>query len=1377
MNPLSELSSFFYSIQQNPPIPDALATRVSSVASTFLSLATTEELPHIRTLIDRVSHSPDAFSSLQNFFMEKVLALHPSWMNREQKLEAGKHLLPCLTMLQYDAHIPDLLQSFSEIPQEQIPAFQHLICSLQSPTEKDWLQATISLCTELPFTRWRLARELCSSTEDIVKKISYLSTLQILNTIDNTDLENRIIEQFASIDPQCKLFILRALRFLPQDQILPAIAHWRTLDPNLHQYPLQLVNRWLANDPVHKDPLHAFLREELQTTRNGPWAHELSMSLTGFSLLFQLLETDPLYEEAEEIALLTANLTNPANPYTLYQYLIEMRKKPFNFSFIAPKALTPYGLWQINATQIASIRLDPIRRSALPQDVNRAAYESLWNNLNLRITNLDPTEKKATLRHIREMTNARFSYLREDSLSNEYLRSLFELPEKQEDPVSVETAYFFAILKKILDTSNEREEDALLSPQEEMLVKVACGIQNCPTGRAEGISSTYLMLIPLESQYQNCQAVGLSSQVKAWQFIWLIVHKLILEKLSSPGPLMLAYSGQLDPSQIAHYTLFLKNMIGQMLGISQTIEFDRYSGLLPVELIQKTREDLTTIFYQHVPPGEFTIVLQKAFQALSLEQKQQIAHSATELLAANPSLPQELMEGEDPEQNLIHITYNEDCTEVLDMTLSTKGAIHLLCAAGVLENYLSDSCFPLLKEMIHCLSQSPKKAAYCLHKLSPAIQKRLLDQITFFAEKLGVSIPPIDESLDLDHPVISFCMLIAVYDLILSEILDLERKEKLSIPYSITLLDKSVQTLIYAYAKKYCLEHHISEESSGQHSFFSTLNTSQHIEIIRKSQANLEKLLFLNNRHLIMEEPMLQYLDFAEPSKTPLEKLIFGTTIPFAAGIPEEKMRTIHSLFQNIPPSVFLMIGLSFTNLLAHIQLPEKANFITTILSLPQEEQLRTLDSLSYFRKVSNLTPSCYLDILQTIAEMPATSRNDAIFLSLEMIISDSAWMTKPPSTTDLHQSQPHLIVLCIKRLPKDHLPLLLQHLPVLFWGTEEKANALARVETLQALQHVPSAEIPGILAAIASCLPRISPSLFTTCIERLAAASQEERLEIMQAFSLLLSPDIKQSELFQAILSLPREHRSDVADKAIRLVDSDSEAILPDILRTLASMVPEEREQIIGLAAPIIKFYSLQEKTSLLSNLLQIPKNNREEVLSLTIQLFPPQESALCRTALGVIADKPPEQQLSALQIVQRVLSNASDRITLLASIVRLSSEQQTSVWNICHTACPANALHCLLALLAIPSLQRESVSPLLSNASIGPEEKLEFLHLLTAIPERDIPIFCQKVLQQSPFPPGMIARIVTALYSVKPKDRLSSLLHLLHSTSLQQKRKHGSL
>ena len=1374
MNPISELSSFFYSIQQNPLAPDALTSRVSLVAASLLSLANEEESPRIQTLIGRVSEAPDAISSLQSFFMEKVTGLQPFWKNAEQKAEAPRYLLPCLNLIKNDVHVPILLHAFSHLSPEWMPDFQNLMCSLLNSGREESLEFMSSLYLDLPSSRWKLATSLCSETEDADLKISYLAILRILHTIDNAELENGIIEQLAAFDLNCKRPILQALQFLPHDQILPAMAYWHTLNRELHQYPYLLINRWISSDLSQKEPLHAFLRKELQTTRNGSWAYELSGTLMGFPMQFHLQETDSLYGEAEEIALLTQNLNSPTNPYTLYRNLTNFSRKEPAFSLTLHSELTPMGLWRLNAHQIASVHLDPIRRSALPQDVNRATYEALWNDLNLRITNLDPTEKKATRRHIREMTNARFSYLREDSLSNEYLRSLFELPEKQEDPVSVETAYFFAILKKILDTSNEREEDALLSPQEEMLVKVACGIQNCPTGRAEGISSTYLMLIPLESQYQNCQAVGLSSQVKAWQFIWLTAHKLILEKLSNPGPLMEAFSGEKDPRQIAHYALFLKNAIGFYLGISQTVEFDRYSGVLPMELVRKTPEELLRIFYQYASTPEFTIALQKAFHDLSLEQKQQIAHSATELLAANPSLPQELIEGEDPEENLIHITYNEECTEVMDMTLSYKGAVYLLYAAGVIDNALSDSFFPLLVGVLSHFLESPQKAAYWFQKLPPETQKQLFDRTASLSEIAPISSVPKFE--DLNQPYVLYNMHKALYELALSEVINLARKEILPIHLSIPVLHNSVQMLIYTLAKKYCLDHQISEEPSGQHAFYTKFHPSQQIEVIEQAKANLENLFLLANWKDIDEELLLVYLELSREMTTTADKAILGSIIPFATGLSKPQILSLHPLFQKNQPSSIIELNSLFTLLLTHIKLPAKLSFIKTILSLPIEERLSTLQSLSCFCRITNINPSCYLDILQTLAQMPATSRVDAVRLSFEMIVSESEKTETTALTTDLPQSLPHIIILCIQNLNAEYLPHLIKYLPPLFQQAEQKASLLAKILTLETIQHIPPEEIPSILTAIAFCLPTISPTIFPACIEKLASVSQEERSEIMQAFSLLLSSDVKQSDLFDALFSLPKEHRSDIAAKAKGLISSTSGDVLKEILQVLIPITSEEREDIATIATPWIAFYPPEERVIFLSNLSRIPRENRKDVVSLMMELFPPQGSALCRMALDAITHTAPENQIPTLRIVQRVLNDMSltDRLAFLCSISPLSAEEKTQVWNTCHTACPENALRCVLALLTIPSSQRASVSSLLLEPNIAPDEKMELLHFLKEMLEPEISIFCNQ-LQQHCCRPGMVGWIVRDLKSLDPKERINHLLRLLHPSSQPQKRKYS--
>ena len=52
----------------------------------------------------------------------------------------------------------------------------------------------------------------------------------------------------------------------------------------------------------------------------------------------------------------------------------------------------------------------------------------------------------------------------------------------------------------------------------------------------------------------------------------------------------------------SHQAIYLKNIIGPVLGLHHEVIFDRHTGMLYDSLVNKTREEVLEIFFRHMTP-------------------------------------------------------------------------------------------------------------------------------------------------------------------------------------------------------------------------------------------------------------------------------------------------------------------------------------------------------------------------------------------------------------------------------------------------------------------------------------------------------------------------------------------------------------------------------------------------------------------------------------------------------------------------------------------------------------------------------------------------------------------------------------------------------
>ncbi len=61
----------------------------------------------------------------------------------------------------------------------------------------------------------------------------------------------------------------------------------------------------------------------------------------------------------------------------------------------------------------------------------------------------------------------------------------------------------------------------------------------------------------------------------------------------------------IDIQQGSHQGIYLKNLIGPLVGVSQGLNFDRHTGVLYDKLINQERDDVLKTLFEHVTPESF----------------------------------------------------------------------------------------------------------------------------------------------------------------------------------------------------------------------------------------------------------------------------------------------------------------------------------------------------------------------------------------------------------------------------------------------------------------------------------------------------------------------------------------------------------------------------------------------------------------------------------------------------------------------------------------------------------------------------------------------------------------------------------------------------
>lgn len=86
------------------------------------------------------------------------------------------------------------------------------------------------------------------------------------------------------------------------------------------------------------------------------------------------------------------------------------------------------------------------------------------------------------------------------------------------------------------------------------------------------------------------------------QFIGQAIQKTLEAQFSGTNALMKELCGQSLITQGSHLQKYLRNLIGHLVGVSQNVSFDWYTGTLSDTLIEKDRGKVLKIFFRYVTP-------------------------------------------------------------------------------------------------------------------------------------------------------------------------------------------------------------------------------------------------------------------------------------------------------------------------------------------------------------------------------------------------------------------------------------------------------------------------------------------------------------------------------------------------------------------------------------------------------------------------------------------------------------------------------------------------------------------------------------------------------------------------------------------------------
>ena len=415
-----------------------------------------------------------------------------------------------------------------------------------------------------------------------------------------------------SVNPELLLYVF--FHFAPENrsEVVNAIFQ----DLTKLQLSASGVIDWVFKARPHLvAPTHEYLFAKLQNLDAHPRVlRALALNIWINSGAFRLYDQDlPLPQLALRMRILTEESNDTKNPFNLYAKLKGIAAEA------VPVFKTPEQ--EIGGTAVSldsavfQARANEQKKVAfadLPPGIGEDTLNRHFNALHARLSAMDAPGAVAAAKYIQDANGISFAALRSNFTEDDMIRSLVGVQGAAGDPVPLSAARFFAIMKFISDQSDQIAPGEILSPREDVLLKISASIQNCAAGKADGINKAYTCLLPRAYRYEEqAQAEGtinsgsyLREAVQGELQAMLTVDNAMMRELTeAPGP------GEIP--QLSHQSLYLKNLIGRAIGIVHPLTFDDHSFTLFDPLVARSVDDTLSIFYKHFTPEVLIDALQR----------------------------------------------------------------------------------------------------------------------------------------------------------------------------------------------------------------------------------------------------------------------------------------------------------------------------------------------------------------------------------------------------------------------------------------------------------------------------------------------------------------------------------------------------------------------------------------------------------------------------------------------------------------------------------------------------------------------------------------------------------------------------------------------
>ncbi|MDP1723816.1 MAG: hypothetical protein Q8L85_03860 [Alphaproteobacteria bacterium] len=320
------------------------------------------------------------------------------------------------------------------------------------------------------------------------------------------------------------------------------------------------------------------------------------------------VENDEFIQLTIRTQILLDDSDDPKSPYVIHGNLLKKREEQVDFStFIEWHYFKGQNLdYRISLNpeffkDLSNIEIDFDTTPIIDQNILHILMQRIKN----RISN-----NPDTTNIILNLTGSSFEGINKGTLndSDNYLSSLLNAPRHHKI-----AAQFKCIMQHILSLDSTDGTNNKLSTQEESFLKILCSIIHCRYGKAGAIVEIYAEL-PYHTKLKTKKGEILNAAIiqrsgadtyEASNFLYDAIQDLVETLFSGTNDLMAEICGvpanQVD--QGVHQGLYLRNLIGDLVGSRHDVAFDVSAQLYYENLLALSLQDALDTFYRHANVG------------------------------------------------------------------------------------------------------------------------------------------------------------------------------------------------------------------------------------------------------------------------------------------------------------------------------------------------------------------------------------------------------------------------------------------------------------------------------------------------------------------------------------------------------------------------------------------------------------------------------------------------------------------------------------------------------------------------------------------------------------------------------------------------------